>query len=94
MKFEKQIVDYVLNTKFEDIPRGAIETTKRMLLAPRAAHPEADLAEQAVLFESPEKERRMTAFLERRSRSTEADAERRSRSTEPDAERRSKREQA
>jgi len=33
MKFEKQIVDYVLNTKFEDIPRGAIDTTKRMLLA-------------------------------------------------------------
>ena len=33
MKFEKQIVDYILNTKFEDIPRGAIDTTKRMLLA-------------------------------------------------------------
>lgn len=57
---------------------AATQATKRMLLAPRAAHPEADLAEQAVLFESPEKERRMTAFLERRSRSAEADAERRS----------------
>jgi 2-methylcitrate dehydratase PrpD len=33
MKFEKQIVDYILNTKFEDIPRAAIDTTKRMLLA-------------------------------------------------------------
>ncbi len=33
MKFEKQIVDYILDTRFEDIPRAAIETTKRMLLA-------------------------------------------------------------
>ncbi|WAC67143.1 enoyl-CoA hydratase/isomerase family protein [Agrococcus sp. SL85] len=55
---------------------AATQATKRMLRAPRAAHPEVDLAEQAVLFESPEKERRMTAFLERRSRSA-GDAERR-----------------
>jgi len=33
MKFEKQIVDYVINTKFEDIPAAAIDTVKRMLLA-------------------------------------------------------------
>jgi 2-methylcitrate dehydratase PrpD len=33
MKFEKQIVDYVLNTKFEEIPPAAIATVKRMLLA-------------------------------------------------------------
>ncbi|WP_404312404.1 enoyl-CoA hydratase/isomerase family protein [Agrococcus terreus] len=51
---------------------AATQATKRMLLAPRAAHPEADLAEQAVLFESPEKERRMTAFLERRSKREQA----------------------
>lgn len=47
---------------------AATQATKRMLRAPRSAHPEVDLAEQAVLFESPEKERRMTAFLERRSK--------------------------
>lgn len=51
---------------------AATQATKRMLLAPRAAHPEADLAEQAVLFENPEKERRMTAFLERRSKREQA----------------------
>ncbi len=33
MKFEKQIVDYILNIGYDDIPRAAIETTKRMLLA-------------------------------------------------------------
>jgi enoyl-CoA hydratase len=36
--------------------------------APRAAHPAVDLAEQAVLFESPEKHRRMTEFLERKTK--------------------------
>lgn len=46
---------------------AATQATKRSLLAPASAHPEIDLAEQAVLFESPEKHRRMTAFLERRS---------------------------
>lgn len=45
---------------------AATQATKRALLAPREAHPEIDLQEQAVLFESPEKERRMTAFIERR----------------------------
>ncbi|WP_306233785.1 enoyl-CoA hydratase/isomerase family protein [Agrococcus beijingensis] len=47
---------------------AATQATKRALQAPASAHPEIDLAEQAVLFESPEKHRRMTAFLERRSR--------------------------
>lgn len=51
---------------------AATQATKRMLRAPRSAHPEVDLAEQAVLFESPEKERRMTAFLERRSKREQA----------------------
>ncbi|WP_353826482.1 enoyl-CoA hydratase/isomerase family protein [Agromyces sp. SYSU T0242] len=54
--------------------RAATMAAKRVLRAPRADHPRIDLEEQAVLFESPEKHRRMTEFLERRSakqRSTE-----------------------
>lgn len=47
---------------------AATQATKRVLAAPRAAHPEVDLNEQSVLFESPEKIRRMTEFLERKSR--------------------------
>lgn len=46
----------------------AIQATKRALAAPRAEHPRIDCEEQAVLFESPEKERRMTEFLERKAR--------------------------
>jgi enoyl-CoA hydratase len=42
--------------------------TKRVFRAPRAQHPDVDLAAQAELFESPEKFRRMTDFLERRDR--------------------------
>jgi enoyl-CoA hydratase len=45
---------------------AAVQATKRVLGAPRSAHPEIDLAEQAILFDSPEKHRRMTAFLERK----------------------------
>ncbi len=45
---------------------AATQATKRALLAPADAHPALELEEQAVLFESEEKERRMTAFLERR----------------------------
>jgi 2-methylcitrate dehydratase PrpD len=33
MKFEKQIVDYVINTKLEDVPPAAIDTVRKMLLA-------------------------------------------------------------
>ncbi|MER7796127.1 enoyl-CoA hydratase/isomerase family protein [Microbacterium sp. NPDC096154] len=47
---------------------AATQATKRALLAPRDAHPAIDLEEQAVLFESPEKMRRMTAFLERKKK--------------------------
>lgn len=47
---------------------AAVRATKALLALPRTAHPEADLAAQAELFESPEKRRRMTAFLERRRR--------------------------
>ncbi|KAA9156874.1 enoyl-CoA hydratase/isomerase family protein [Microbacterium lushaniae] len=43
----------------------ATRHTKRALLAPPEAHPAIELDLQAELFESPEKERRMTAFLER-----------------------------
>jgi enoyl-CoA hydratase/carnithine racemase len=42
--------------------------TKRVLHAPASEHPAAEIAAQAVLFDSPEKHRRMTAFLERRRR--------------------------
>lgn len=48
--------------------RAATIATKRALRAPRDAHPRIDLEEQAVLFEGPEKQRRMTEFLERRRR--------------------------
>ena len=46
----------------------ATRHTKTALAAGPAAHPAIELELQAELFESPEKERRMTAFLERRKR--------------------------
>lgn len=46
----------------------ATRHTKAALLAAPDRHPEIELELQAELFESPEKHRRMTAFLERRSR--------------------------
>lgn len=45
---------------------AALMAAKRVLAAPRSAHPDVDLQEQAVLFESEQKYQRMTAFLERR----------------------------
>ena len=48
--------------------RRATELTKRALLAPPDAHPAIELDLQAELFDSAEKHRRMTAFLERRHR--------------------------
>ncbi len=42
----------------------AIQATKAVIAAPRAEHPAVDLRVQAELFESSEKRRRMTAFLE------------------------------
>lgn len=47
---------------------AATRATKALLALPRAEHPAADLAAQAELFESPEKHRRMTAFLQRHRR--------------------------
>ncbi len=44
----------------------AVQLTKRVMHAPRAAHPFVDELAQAVLFETEEKEHRMTAFLERK----------------------------
>lgn len=44
---------------------AALMATKRVLAAPRAAHPQIDIEEQAVLFESETKRARMTAFLNR-----------------------------
>lgn len=46
----------------------ATQHTKRALRTPRAQHPAIELELQAELFESPEKHRRMTAFLERKTR--------------------------
>lgn len=46
----------------------ATQHTKRALRAPRDTHPEIDGELQAELFESPEKMRRMTDFLEKRGR--------------------------
>jgi len=46
----------------------ATRHTKRALRTPRAQHPAIELELQAELFESPEKQRRMTAFLERTGR--------------------------
>lgn len=45
----------------------ATQHTKRALRSARAQHPAIELELQAELFESPEKHRRMTAFLERRN---------------------------
>ncbi len=45
----------------------AIRYTKRALHAPTDAHPAIELELQAELFESPEKIRRMTEFLDRRA---------------------------
>ncbi|WP_426324161.1 enoyl-CoA hydratase/isomerase family protein [Microbacterium sp. E-13] len=59
------------NTIADRIARNdplATRHTKTALLAPFAAHPEIELELQAQLFESPEKDRRMTAFLERKRR--------------------------
>ncbi|SFR91247.1 Enoyl-CoA hydratase/carnithine racemase [Microbacterium sp. cf046] len=46
----------------------ATQHTKRALRAARSEHPAIELDLQAELFESPEKERRMTEFLEKRAR--------------------------
>lgn len=55
---------------------AATQATKRTLLAPADAHPAIECEEQAVLFESDEKMRRMTEFLERRSSRGAASTER------------------
>ncbi|WP_072314609.1 enoyl-CoA hydratase/isomerase family protein [Agrococcus sp. Marseille-P2731] len=57
-----------LAARIASLDPAATQATKRTLLAPPEAHPAIELDEQAVLFESEEKERRMTEFLERRSR--------------------------
>jgi enoyl-CoA hydratase len=44
----------------------AVRETKRVMAVDRSQHPRIDNETQAVLFESPEKYRRMTEFLERR----------------------------
>jgi len=46
----------------------ATRLTKQVLREPAERHPAAEREAQAVLFESPEKRRRMTEFLERRGR--------------------------
>ena len=52
----------------DDIAKGsplAVRLTKAVVDAAPAAHPQLDLASQAILFEDEEKRARMTAFLER-----------------------------
>ncbi|MEO8262320.1 MAG: enoyl-CoA hydratase/isomerase family protein [Pseudolysinimonas sp.] len=46
----------------------ATQLTKRVLATPRDQHPAVDLEAQAELFESPEKMRRMTEFLEKKKK--------------------------
>jgi enoyl-CoA hydratase len=46
----------------------ATQLTKQVFAAPREAHPAVDLEAQAELFESPEKQRRMTEFLDRKKK--------------------------
>ena len=46
----------------------AIRLTKAVFHAPREAHPLLDDVAQAVLFETEEKQQRMTAFLERKNK--------------------------
>ncbi|WP_369369813.1 enoyl-CoA hydratase/isomerase family protein [Promicromonospora sp. Populi] len=48
----------------------ATRLTKAVLAAPRSAHPAIDEQTQALLFESPEKRRRMTEFLTRKKKPT------------------------
>lgn len=55
-----------LASRIASLDPAATQASKRVLHAPRDAHPAIDLAEQAVLFDSPEKMRRMTEFLERK----------------------------
>jgi len=53
----------------DEIARGstlALRLTKLAVDAPAAAHPQLDLASQAILFEDEQKRERMTAFLEHR----------------------------
>jgi enoyl-CoA hydratase len=55
----------------DEIAKGsplAVRLTKLAVDAPAGAHPHLDLVSQAVLFETDEKRRRMTDFLERRNR--------------------------
>lgn len=47
----------------------AVRLTKAAFHAPRTAHPYIDDLTQAVLFETDEKQERMTAFLERKKKS-------------------------
>lgn len=46
----------------------AVQLTKAVFHAPRDAHPMVDNIAQAILFETEEKQTRMTAFLERRTK--------------------------
>lgn len=46
----------------------AVQFSKAVFHVPDSAHPQADMDAQAVLFESPAKFERMTAFLERRKK--------------------------
>ncbi|WP_460520303.1 enoyl-CoA hydratase/isomerase family protein [Humibacter antri] len=55
-----------LADRIASMDAAATIATKAVFAAPADGHPDAELRAQAVLFESPEKHRRMTEFLERR----------------------------
>lgn len=62
---ELMVAAHRLADRIASMDAAATIATKAVLAAERAEHPDIDLREQAVLFESSEKHRRMTEFLER-----------------------------
>ncbi|MEJ3405725.1 enoyl-CoA hydratase/isomerase family protein [Rathayibacter sp. YIM 133350] len=57
---------HVLADRLGKNDRAAVIAMKKAIAAPRTQHPAIDLELQGVLFESPERQRRMDAFLEGR----------------------------
>lgn len=66
---ELEAAAYSLTDRIAKQDPLALRLTKSLLRMPRDAHPLVDGITQAVLFESPAKQERMTAFLERRVKS-------------------------
>ncbi|MBT2517802.1 enoyl-CoA hydratase/isomerase family protein [Streptomyces sp. ISL-90] len=66
---ELLVAAHVIADRIARNDRAATIATKRVFRAARADHPAVDLEAQAPLFESPEKYRRMSEFLERKRES-------------------------